>query len=645
MYLIRRIGLSLLFFLSIVVSMWSQVYISSHLPESGRGGEFIKRHKGPNSVQIAPPYGQNMHQTYFYVCIQNLQVGPLHIKLEYESLNKVPKFAAYKIDEGEWQLTEKIDTSDYVIDIPEGTKRCYFASGIPFTYADVREYVANLPEDIAMPINLGAKSLEGREVPLIRITDPAIPDTYKQLVWILGGQHPFELPGLHTVRHMMDFLVSDDPIARELRQKSIFYVCPLVDVDASDNGLSGKKKLGRGTPAYPVQDLNWDWNVMLNSNNSIRNTQGGPNAYDNISHPQVFALQQLIYTTARNNPLRIFLDSHSPFPEDCAGSDTCAFHFVDKYLLGSKRSYHTRGSHIRKFWDQYETYMQFRPVCLSDASPEGNSNSSSNSRKVHSRSYGPGDQFDYERSADYWVDSENALYYRNTLSHTNIFFSTTIETGWFETPGANREDALYKFWDKETLKAHGAALVKSIHHLMNDFTVAAENDQIIDLKKDRKKFKWSGEWEEITQQIPNTLTHFHEGIALSTQKTGSKFTIPLEVTASGVYDLYTWFNPVVRPPFDALPNLNVSDPSAQFTIFDGKETTHIFVDQTRDGGYWYKLTTLYLDPGNGPMYIEIAKTSKNQKYVIADAIRIAPSFGMATEATTLNPFNVEESNE
>jgi len=607
-----------------------QVRISNHLPKSGRGGEFIKNHAGPNSIFFAPPYGNNMHQTYFNVCLENIRPGSLQIMLEYEAVYKVPAFAVYKFDDGDWEYTPVIDTARYEIQVPEGAKRCYFASGIPFSYGDMLSYIDSLPKSMVEIIDLERRSVEGRVVKVFKITDENEKDDYKQLVWVLSGQHPFELPGIHTALGMIDFLISDASEAVALRKNTIFYICPIVDVDASDRGLSGKRKVGRGTMAHPLQDLNWDWNVELNSSKPIKNTQGGPNAYNNISHPQVKALQDLIYQTSLRNPLRFFIDSHSPWPDKVV-NDTISFHVIDKYLPRSSRSYTNKNSYARKFWDYYESYMGFKPVVLTDEWPGNISSASGKLRNAFS--YGPDEQYDYERSADYWVDSENAFFYRNTMAHPNIFFSATLETGWHQTPiGKYSEDG---FWDRPTLFAHGAALCKSMMQLMSAFDKNHHGDVIIDIDKENKSILWNGDWKPLSGMLPNTPMHYHQESAYTTAETGAFVRIPFNIPYSGIFDIYNWHNPIVYSAFEPKPNHLLNDDQVQFTIFNGEEYFQVSFDQTQVGGTWSKLTTLYLHKDKAPPYLEIRKTSKNNKVAQADAIRLSPALGVIQEGFSL----------
>lgn len=601
----------------------AQVTINPNLPKSGQGGSFIANHNGPNSIFFAPPFGENMHQTYFHVCLERIQEGDLEIRVQYEELFKLPARAAYKFDDGDWQYTPQVDTGLYIVNVPKHAKRCHFASGKPFSYGDLMTFIDTLDNKYVKTEMLERKSLGGRDVPYFKISNHANDDEHKQLVWLISGQHAYELPGIHTVMEMIQYLISDDPVAISLRNNTIFYVCPIVDVDASDMGLSGKRKVGRGTNACPIQDFNWDWNVELNSNKPVRNTQGGPNAYNNISNPQVKALQDKIYATSMKNPLRFFIDSHSPWP-DKAVNDTSALHFIDKYLPQSTRSYQNPDSYARMFWNRYEKVMGFSPVALTDETP--GAQTSAAGKKRYAFSYGPDEQYDYERSADYWVDSENALFYRNTLSHPNIFFSTTLETGWNETP--KDKEGQRKIWNDSMISMHAQALCMAMYDLLQPYTVNSTGDIIIDVNKNNKALQFNGRWNELDGMLPNTPMHFYEGSTMTTSQTGDYVRIPLNIPYSGIFDIYNWHNPIVYSAFEPKPNHILNDPKVQITIFNGEEYYYIQSNQTIAGGTWKKITSLYLYNDKLQPYIEIKKVAKDNKVVQADAIRLSPALGI-----------------
>jgi hypothetical protein len=599
--------------------------LNNQFPKYGRGGQIIKTLDNGKRVLLSLPKSPNMLNVYFNVQIDNLSEGDFYIQTVSDNPDKLPQMAVYRFVENDttWCYAPLEDSATYRILIPKGIRSIQIASGVPYAYGEMLDHIDSLSDEYVQVMDLDRKSVDGNIVKVLKITDCNVPEAHKQSAWILGGQHVFETPALQTVKATIDFLASSDPVADSLRKRTIFYICPIVDVDASIKGLSGKRVVGRGTKSAPLQDLNWDWNVTLNSKHPIKSTQGGPNAYDNISHPQVKSLQELIYATASQQPLRFFIDHHSPLPIYSPDDDTLAFHIVDKYLPQSPKSYQNPFSYQRQFWDHYESKMGFKPAVLCDHA--ASQYSSGNSRLKHAYSYGPGEQFDYERSADYWVDSDNALYYRNTLAQPNLFFSTTVETGWYNTPSKN--NGIFEWWDNETIYAHAAAMGYAMLQLLKYLPEHTINDRIIDMVKDRKTVKFKGEWKETAAQLPNTILHHMLGTAYATTQKGASVELPIAPNSAGIYDIFIWAEPMYKSPFNPLPNQCISDKNVQIRIFDGNQWFYGYVDQSSGGAQWRKITSIYLDPTKNPT-LSITKISDNDHIVIADAIRITPSDGL-----------------
>ncbi len=104
------------------------------------------------------------------------------------------------------------------------------------------------PEDPQVP----AHDLYG-----FRITDPAEDGPKLNLV-LVSGNHPREQTGSWALHGALDFLVSDDPRAAELRRWATFYVYPMVNPDGRYlvSGRSNPEML-----AEDVRDHNRVWNT------------------------------------------------------------------------------------------------------------------------------------------------------------------------------------------------------------------------------------------------------------------------------------------------------------------------------------------------------------------------------------------------
>ena len=76
-------------------------------------------------------------------------------------------------------------------------KKVFFAYSIPYTYTKLRKLLAELSTNHEMTIKreIMGKSLSGVEVPLVTITNFAIPVNQKQSVVVTGRVHPGETYG------------------------------------------------------------------------------------------------------------------------------------------------------------------------------------------------------------------------------------------------------------------------------------------------------------------------------------------------------------------------------------------------------------------------------------------------------------------
>jgi len=81
------------------------------------------------------------------------------------------------------------------------------------------------------------KSVRGRDLQVVTITDFATPDTNKKTIWLQARDHAWESPTSFVAEGALKFAVSDDPAARALREKYIMMFTPMMDPDGSALGL------------------------------------------------------------------------------------------------------------------------------------------------------------------------------------------------------------------------------------------------------------------------------------------------------------------------------------------------------------------------------------------------------------------------
>jgi hypothetical protein len=85
-------------------------------------------------------------------------------------------------------------------------------------------------------IEVIGKTVQGRDLKLVTVTDAAVPDAQKKVVWLQARQHAWEAGTSYVMEGALRFVTSDDPKAVELRRKVVFKFTPMVDVDGCAGG-------------------------------------------------------------------------------------------------------------------------------------------------------------------------------------------------------------------------------------------------------------------------------------------------------------------------------------------------------------------------------------------------------------------------
>ncbi|EAS01836.2 zinc carboxypeptidase family protein (macronuclear) [Tetrahymena thermophila SB210] len=116
---------------------------------------------------------------------------------------------------------------------------------------------------------------------------PSIPYDKRKVVLILGRQHPFETPSSLVCQGFINFLISDNPVASQLKSMFIFKICPMVNPDGVVIGNSRTNLSGA--------DLNRSWE------NPTQN-----------AHPEVYFLKQYISKMRdKKKDIFMFIDLHA----------------------------------------------------------------------------------------------------------------------------------------------------------------------------------------------------------------------------------------------------------------------------------------------------------------------------------------------
>ncbi|CAB4059873.1 AGBL4 [Lepeophtheirus salmonis] len=176
----------------------------------------------------------------------------------------------------------------FAFDIEDG-EHYSFALSYPYSYSRCMEVLHNLAKEKPGICQLESltKTIQDRDLPCITITEEFIQNTeedhteqetntpelpnknsttqtnstsneensgeFKRVVIIMGRSHPGDSPVSFVIQGFLNFLVSDHQIAKELRQKIIFKILPMMNPDGVYLGNSRCNLLGA--------DLNRCWSL------------------------------------------------------------------------------------------------------------------------------------------------------------------------------------------------------------------------------------------------------------------------------------------------------------------------------------------------------------------------------------------------
>ncbi len=214
-----------------------------------------------------------------------------------------PLHPSLSTDGRTWAFGEvgKLVENKMIYSISPTSSTLWVAWGPLFTGATgsaLIEKLAGEHPSLVTPFTL-ATTREGRPGPAMRIA----PGAGKSVVWLQARQHAWESGASMVGAGIAEWLVSEDPQAKELRSLAEIVFVPVMDVDHVATGDGGKDAL--------PQDHNRDW-------------QEEPH------WPEVAAAQKQMLAYAAEQRLKVFCDLHNPAP-----GDKKAFFFVSpKDLIG-----------------------------------------------------------------------------------------------------------------------------------------------------------------------------------------------------------------------------------------------------------------------------------------------------------------------
>ncbi len=191
-------------------------------------------------------------------------VGDREITVEVHGVHDNPFFGelhqdvqmVYSCDGETWErLTDHVygpeDGGLYSVTQTFGCDPVYVASFFPFSYGSMQAWIDGVGESEWAELSMLGSSEQGRDVPMLTITNTAVPEEAKRSVFILGRQHAAETAGSYQLTGLVDFLISGQVDAQPLLDDLVWRIVPMVNPDGVFLGHS------RSTSLY--RDPNADW--------------------------------------------------------------------------------------------------------------------------------------------------------------------------------------------------------------------------------------------------------------------------------------------------------------------------------------------------------------------------------------------------
>lgn len=106
----------------------------------------------------------------------------------------------------------------------------------PYPYSRMVRLLEEIGRAACARVEIVGRTARGRELPIVTVTNSARPDEAKKLVWLITRQHAWEAGTSFAAEGALRFITSDDPRAKELRDRTIFVFAPMADPDGCATG-------------------------------------------------------------------------------------------------------------------------------------------------------------------------------------------------------------------------------------------------------------------------------------------------------------------------------------------------------------------------------------------------------------------------
>lgn len=212
--------------------------------------------------------GRNRQVSWFYFRMENVAKRPLVLtftELEGEYNDKPGAVSMDKTDQPVISYDQKhwtylTDTSwddekkELTVRFTPEQDVVWVATLVPYTHSDLLKLLAEVDRSPEATVEVIGRTVQGRDLHMVTVTNPDIPAAQKKTVWLQARQHAWETGTSFTMEGALRWVISDDPVAKSMRDKIIFKFTPMLDPDGCATGQVRFNANG--------YDVNRHWNEM-----------------------------------------------------------------------------------------------------------------------------------------------------------------------------------------------------------------------------------------------------------------------------------------------------------------------------------------------------------------------------------------------
>ncbi|MEO8118011.1 MAG: M14-type cytosolic carboxypeptidase [Rhodoferax sp.] len=138
-----------------------------------------------------------------------------------------------------FRINTRFDGQVMAFDITPETQCVYFAYFEPYSHERHLDLIGASARSDKVEVQHLGQTLDGRDMTLLRLTDrhSATPVARKKKIWLIARQHPGEaMAEWFAEGFLARLLDGDEPVARVLLAKCVFYVVPNMNPDGALRG-------------------------------------------------------------------------------------------------------------------------------------------------------------------------------------------------------------------------------------------------------------------------------------------------------------------------------------------------------------------------------------------------------------------------